>query len=59
MLFRGEKDYNKLLYLKIGLEDAEEFRRTIDNLSTDLYICSINNLYIATKQESILIGLLP
>jgi len=39
MLFRGEKDKDKVPYAKIGIESAEEFNRTLCSLGSSVYAC--------------------
>jgi hypothetical protein len=42
MLFRGIKDKDRGSFQQIAIKDAELFNRSIQDLRTDMYACSVN-----------------
>jgi hypothetical protein len=44
LLFRGQKVKDCPKFQQIGIEDAEQFEKMLQNLLVDVYACTVNDI---------------
>ena len=52
MFHRGRKAKAKTPYVKVDIEDAEQFNKTVESPGTDLYACLVSSVAQASSDEA-------